>query len=141
RNAEQLERALHRAVFAMAAVQRDEAARDAIGLQFMQAALCRIERAGIDALRLQRLQHAAARHQRDLALGRRAAHQHRDLAQRLDIHAHGVPLLRSITCPGTLPIVPAPIAMTTSPSRAWSTIACGIAPISSTNTASTLPAI
>ena len=31
----------------------------------------------------------------------------------------------STTCAGTPPIEPAPIVMTTSPSRAWSTIACG----------------
>ena len=35
----------------------------------------------IDALALQRGQHAAAAHQRDLALGAAAAHQHGDLAE------------------------------------------------------------
>ena len=38
RDAEQLERALHRAVFAVAAVQRDEAAHEAVALEFDQIA-------------------------------------------------------------------------------------------------------
>ena len=77
-------------------------------------------------LRLQRREHAAARHQRDLALGRGAAHQHRDLAERLhvDVSAHAASSSSSTTCAGTSPIEPAPIEITTSPSRACSTIAC-----------------
>ena len=73
-----------RAVLAVAAVQRDEAAREALALQLGQVAL------GRDRTHARRrpcdrsaVEHAAARHQRDLALGRRAAHQHRDLAERL----------------------------------------------------------
>ncbi len=44
-------------------------------------ALRRIERVRVDAAFAQRLQHRVARQQRDLALGRRAAHQHCHLAE------------------------------------------------------------
>ena len=64
-NAEQLQRALHRAVLAEAAMQRDEAAIESAGLQFGQVPLGRIERVGVDAARQQRLQHAAAGHERE----------------------------------------------------------------------------
>lgn len=46
----------------------------------------------------------------------------------------------STTLPGTAPMEPAPMQMTTSPSRALSRMACGMAAMSSTNTGSTLPA-
>ena len=45
-----LERALHRAVLAEAAVQRDEHAREAVALQLAQVALGRIERVRVHAL-------------------------------------------------------------------------------------------
>ncbi len=74
----------------------------------------------VDAARQQRPQHAAARHQRDLALGAGAAHQHGDLAQRDSVHsAHSAPpRLKATTLAGTAPIEPAPMAITTSPPRA-----------------------
>ena len=81
RNAERLERALHRAVLAEAAVQRDEHAREAVARQLEQVALGRIERMRVDAALAQRVQHGVAGQQRDLALGRRAAEQHGDLAE------------------------------------------------------------
>ncbi|GAO24974.1 1-phosphofructokinase [Alicycliphilus sp. B1] len=84
-DAQQLQRALHRAVLAVAAMQGDEAALVAVGLEFRQVGVRGIERMGIDAARAQRLQHAAAGHERDLALGRIAAHEHGHLAQRLHV--------------------------------------------------------
>jgi hypothetical protein len=65
----------------MAAVQRDEAARVAVGLEFGQVGVRGVERMRIHAARAQRLEHAAAGHQRHLALGGRAAHEHGHLAQ------------------------------------------------------------
>jgi len=50
----QLERALHRAVLAVAAVQRDEDTRVALVLQLVQAALRGVEGVRVDADRLQR---------------------------------------------------------------------------------------
>jgi hypothetical protein len=81
-NAQLLERALQAAVFAVAAVQRDEHAVEFFRGQFGQRALGRIEGVGVDALRFQRLQHAGAGHEGDLALGGTAAEQDADLAQR-----------------------------------------------------------
>src|SRR5206468_1774606 len=135
-----LQSALHRAVLAVAAVQRDEAAREALALQFAQLALRRIEGIGIDALALQRIEHAGAGHQAHFALGAGAAHQHRNLAERFHVHAHDDSLLKSATFAATPPIEPAPIAITTSPSRDWSRIVAGNSATSSTNTGSTLPA-
>src|SRR5204862_4258142 len=43
------------------------------------------------------------------------------------------------SCAGTLPIEPAPMVSTTSPGRAIWRIVCGMSPISSLNTGSTLP--
>jgi hypothetical protein len=48
-NAQQFERALHRAVFAEAAMQRDEAALEAFALQLDQVALGRVEGMRVDA--------------------------------------------------------------------------------------------
>ena len=70
----------------MATMQCDEAARIAVALQIAQRVLRRVKRMGIDAARAQRLQHAAARHQRHLALGRVSAHQDGDLAQRFHVN-------------------------------------------------------
>ena len=50
--AEQLERALDAAVLAVAAVQGDEAAREAVALELAELALGRIEGVRVDALRL-----------------------------------------------------------------------------------------
>src|SRR6185312_6201369 len=55
--------------------------REAVALQLPQVALGGIERMRVDALLAERGDHAFARHQRDLALGGRAAHQHGDLAE------------------------------------------------------------
>jgi hypothetical protein len=62
-------------------VQRDEHAVEFFGGQFGQRALGRVERVGVDAFRLQGLQHAGAGQDRDLALGGAAAEQDADLAQ------------------------------------------------------------
>jgi hypothetical protein len=143
RQTEQLERALDAAVLAMAAVQGDEAADEALALELAELALGGIERMGVDAHAPQRQQHAGARHDRDLPLGRGAAHQHRDLAQALDVDgsvAHAAFSTISTTCAGTAPIEPAPMAMTTSPAFACSRMVAGISPMSSTKTGSTLPA-
>ena len=80
-NPEQLQRALDRAVLAIAAVQRDEAAVEPLHLELIHVLPGRVERVGIDAPVLQGLEHTGARHQRDFALGRAAAHEHRHLAQ------------------------------------------------------------
>jgi hypothetical protein len=84
RDAELLEGALQAAVFAVAAVQRDEDAVEFFGGQVGQRAFGRVERMGVDALGLQGLQHAGAGQDRDLALGGTAAEQDADLAQFLD---------------------------------------------------------
>jgi hypothetical protein len=63
RNAQQFERALHGAVFAMAAMQRDEAACKAFALQLDQFAFGRIEGMRVDAARTQGFEHTGARHQ------------------------------------------------------------------------------
>ena len=56
--AQQLQRALHGAVFAVAAMQGDEAAGKAFAPQLAQVALCGVERVGVHAARAQRLQNA-----------------------------------------------------------------------------------
>ena len=63
----QLECALDGAVLAVPAVQRDEGAVEAG--QFVELALDRVEGVCIDALALQRGEHARAALERDLALG------------------------------------------------------------------------
>jgi hypothetical protein len=75
-------------------VQRDEAAPEALALQFDQVALGGIEGVRVHALGLQRLQHAAAGHQRDLALGRLAAHEDGDLAESLRVERCGLSVER-----------------------------------------------
>ena len=60
---EGFQRALHGAVFAMAAMQGDEAAAETLALQLDQIALGRVEAMRIDALALQRGEHALAAHQ------------------------------------------------------------------------------
>jgi hypothetical protein len=90
-NAEQFQRALHRAVFTPAAMQIDERALRTEGLERRQVVHRRIESKGIDPARLQRGEHALARHQRHLALGGKTAHEHRDPAQtaRIDLRPGG----------------------------------------------------
>src|SRR5690606_26808285 len=99
----------------------------------------RIEGMRIDALRLQRGQHALARHQRDFALGRAPAEQDADLAEFVFQFrcAHGCSCM---IFPGTPLIEPAPIVINTSPSRITLRIVAGISAMSSTNTGSPLPA-
>ena len=80
-NAEQLERALHRAVFAVAAMQRDEGAGKIFFHQIADRTQRGVESMGIDAFGAQRGQHPGARHQRHFAFGRLTAHQHRHLAE------------------------------------------------------------
>src|SRR6185503_10551474 len=79
-DAEHLERALDGAVLAAAAVQRDEAAREAFALQLEYVALRRIEGVRVDALGAQCLQNTVTAHERDFALRGFSAHQHRDFA-------------------------------------------------------------
>ena len=74
-DAHHLERALHRAVLAEATVQRDEGAREALALEVEEVALGRIEGVRVDALLAQRREHRLAGDERDLPLGRRAAHE------------------------------------------------------------------
>lgn len=52
--------ALHRAVFAEPAVQRDEAARKAVLFQLADVALGGVKRMGVHAAGTKRLQHAPA---------------------------------------------------------------------------------
>ncbi|MNT36081.1 hypothetical protein D3C72_1721410 [compost metagenome] len=80
-NAQLFQRALQAAVFAEAAVQRDEDAVEFFSGQFGQAAFARVERMRVHAAACQRGQHARAGHQRHFALGRAAAEQDADLAQ------------------------------------------------------------
>src|SRR5690348_3163365 len=81
RNAQRLERALDGAVLAEAAVQRDERALEALGLELVEGALGRIERVRVHALALQRSQDRVAGEERDLSLRARSAHQHGDFAE------------------------------------------------------------
>src|SRR5690606_42031287 len=90
-NGEMLERPLDRAVLAATAMERDEAAREALAAQLEEVAHRGVERMGVHALRAQRLQHAVAAHERDFALGGAAAEEHRHLAE-----AHGAsPTIRT----------------------------------------------
>ena len=61
-NAHQFERALHRAVFTVATVQRDKAAAIAFLLERIESGVGRIKGMRIHAACAQRLQHATARH-------------------------------------------------------------------------------
>ena len=100
----------------------------------VQRLLGRIEGVRIDALPLQRGQHA-----RPLFS---------DTSRSADVPPNStatfpkplIALTPATSLPGTAPIEPAPMVITTSPSRATSRIACGMAAMSSTNTGSTLPA-
>ena len=74
-DAHQLQRTLHRPVLAVAPVQRDEDALEALALQLEHLALRRIEGVRVHAGGLQRLEDVLPRHQRDLPLGRFAAHE------------------------------------------------------------------
>ena len=79
RNFHQLERALHRAVFAITAMQREKHARVAVAFQFEQRALGRVESVRIHAFAAQPCQHRVAREQGNLPFRRAAAHEDRDL--------------------------------------------------------------
>ena len=74
-------------------MQGDKAAIEALHLELTQILLGGIKGMGIHATRLQGLEHAATRHQRNLALGRATTHKHGNLAQTAAIyvgakHAH-----------------------------------------------------
>ena len=79
--AQRLERALHGAVLAEPAVQRDEHAVEAFALEVEELPVPGVERVRVHALLDERRQHRVARQERDLALRRRPAHQHGDLAE------------------------------------------------------------
>ena len=81
-NAEPFEDALHRAVLAEAAVQRNERFFEFLFDQIFKTLFRRIERMRVDALLAQRGEHHAAALQRHLALGRLAAEEDRDLHAR-----------------------------------------------------------
>ena len=81
-NTQRFEHALDRAVLASSTVQRDEDAVETRGLQFGKRLAARIERMRVDAAAAQGVEHASARHDRDLALRRATAEQHADLAER-----------------------------------------------------------
>ena len=78
---ERLQRALHGAVLAEAAVQRDEHAGEAFAAQLPQVALGGIERVRVDALLAQRRKDAVAGHERHFALRGRTAQEHGDFAE------------------------------------------------------------
>ncbi len=80
-HAEEFQRALQRAVLAARPVQRDEHAVEIARDELVQRLVARIEGMRIDAALEQRLQAGVAREQRDLALARGAAEQHRDAAE------------------------------------------------------------
>ncbi len=132
RDAQQLERALHRAVFAVAAVQRDEArGRSPASVSSPSSCWPGSKAWASTPLRLQRGQHAAAGHQRDVAFGgidRPSARRPcRGPSHRTD--GSSCALLQAIRvspAPGRAPIVPAPIEITTSPSRCVFTMADGM---------------
>src|SRR5690606_28333682 len=136
RDAHQLQGPLHGAVLAATAVQGDEHALKTFFLQRVQVALGRIERMRIHACRLQRGEHRLARHQGHLALGGRTTEQHRNLSE---TRAHTASSMLA-SLPGTAPMLPAPMVITTSPSRAAERIILGMSAMSSTNTGSTVPA-
>jgi hypothetical protein len=62
-------------------VQDDEGAVEAAGAQMLEDALVRVQRMGIDALTQQGGEHGTAALERDLALRRAPAEEHRDLAE------------------------------------------------------------
>ena len=64
-------------------MQGNEAALKTLGLELAERAFGRVKGMCINALRTQGCQHAIAGHERDLALGRHAAHQHGHLAHGL----------------------------------------------------------
>ena len=80
-NTQEFERALHRAVLAMAAVQGDKAARKALLAQRPERLLLRVKRVGVYALAAQGRQNTLSRHERNRALGRAAPHEHSDFAK------------------------------------------------------------
>jgi hypothetical protein len=77
-HAERLERALHEAVLAAAAVQRQPGAVEARPAEQRTGSLHRVDGMRIDAAANERGKYRLAADQRNLALGRLAAHQHGD---------------------------------------------------------------
>ena len=80
-NAEPLERALHEPILAARTVQRDPGAVESRARQVLDRALPRIEGLRIDAAAQERREHGVAAQERNLALARVAAEQHRHLAE------------------------------------------------------------
>src|SRR5690606_14627373 len=133
RNAHGLEQPLDHTVLAVAAMQDVEHAVETTLAQRLQQRRDAIHRLRVDAARAQRLEHVAARVERDLALGTVAAHQHRHAAEHGRIGearrrdaghvAHACASLpmkpSAATCWATWPMSPAPIISSRSPS--WST--------------------
>ena len=72
----------------MTAVQRDEAAHETFTPELGQIAFGRIEGMGIDTARTQGAQHAVAREQGNLTLGRAATKEHGDFAENMRIDRH-----------------------------------------------------
>ncbi len=70
-------------------MQGDPAARVALGAQFSQLALGRIEAVGVDAAAPEGREHGRTAQERNLAFGRAAAQEHRDTAE-LGRGAHAV---------------------------------------------------
>jgi hypothetical protein len=91
-------------------MQNDESA--VVSLERIKRFSGGVEGVRVDALTKQRIQHAFATLQRHLALTGGAAHQHCDFSKTL-VHK-GSP--SRVSLPGTAPMLPAPIVITTSPS-------------------------
>ncbi len=85
RNTHLFERALQAAVFAEATVQRDEDAVESLHSQLGQALGAWIKCVGVNALALERIEHASAGHDRHVAFGGTTAKQHANFAHCLDI--------------------------------------------------------
>src|SRR6185436_13602449 len=110
RNLQHLERALHRAVFAEPPMERDEDALEAFALQVEELALGRVEWLRVHALRAQRLEHRTPGDERDLALGGRSAHEHRDAAEVVRHYARSPTMRTSRT--SAMPVCAATVAWT-----------------------------
>jgi hypothetical protein len=81
RQAQVLERALHRPVLAEAPVQCDEHAVEVLRDELFEPLVSRVEAVRVDAALPERREHHVAAPQRDLALGAAAAQQHGHFAK------------------------------------------------------------
>src|SRR5690606_24279403 len=140
RNVHQFQQPLHRAIFTIATMQDDEGAIEPAGKQLLDQALGRIHGMRVDAAGLQRAQHGAAALQRNLALRRGAAEQHRDLAETLDVMCrHSAAPSSPGSSGASAPMSPAPSVITRSPSRRIPRNAAGTSRRLLTNTGSMRP--